>query len=206
MFLFKRNGYYHLQYIDPTFNKIRRKSLNTRSKTEALKRLTEFEKLVYQKQQIQEVLLSRFIDEYTVFISSSYSEKYLSSIELAFRKLTAFLKKDILLKDINKRVAENFLFSVFAHSKYAAYLYMRTLKAAFNKAITWEYLTLNPWKGIKLPKIASKHPVFITAIELNNILSAIKERDIKDIVLLAFYSGARLGEVLHLQWQSIDWS
>ena len=204
MMLFKRDGYFHLEYFDSVLNKSRRKSLKTKDKKLALQRLTEFEKLIEQKKHIQQIKVSRFELEYKTFIQSVYTKKYLSSIEYSFRKLTQHLQNDVVLATINKRTAENFLYTIFRTSEHAAYLHLRTLKAAFNKAITWQYISSNPWKGIKLPKIPSNHPVFISTAELGTILSKIKELDIRDIIIVAYYTGMRLSEVLNLQWNSID--
>ena len=44
--------------------------------------------------------------------------------------------------------------SVASNAKYAASLYHRTLKAAFNKAVVWNYLEENPFNKIKSPKVA----------------------------------------------------
>ncbi len=99
---------------------------------------------------------------------------------------------------------EKFLLNVFSKSKYAANLYCRTLKAAMNKAITWNYISKNPFKGIKLPKIPKKYPTFILEKELNIIIDSIKERDIKDVITLAFFTGMRLSEIINLCWSAVD--
>ena len=36
----------------------------------------------------------------------------------------------------------------FARTQYGSALYFKTLKAAFSKAVQWEYLTENPFKKI----------------------------------------------------------
>ena len=93
---------------------------------------------------------------------------------------------------------------MFNYSKYAAHLYLRTLKAAMQKAITWGYLENNPVKGIKLPKIPTKHPAFITSIELDRILENVSEKNMKDIIKIGFYTGMRLSEILHLKWPAVN--
>ncbi len=204
MQLFKRNGYYQIQYFDEKFQRIRRKSLRTKIKNEAITQLTNFKKSLIEYQKFPPLTLSQFKDEYAKFIKENYSKKYLTSVELSFRSLASFLIKDIYLSDLNNVMMEKFLLSVFSKSKYAANLYLRTIKAAINKAITWNYIGKNPFKGIKLPKIPKKYPAFISEKELNIIMDYIKERDIKDVITLAFFTGMRLSEIINLCWSAVD--
>jgi len=204
MQLFKRNGYYQIQYFDDKLQRVRRKSLRTKIKNEAITQLTNFNKSLIEDQKFPSLTLSQFKDEYTKFIKENYSKKYLTSVELSFRSLTSFLIKDTYLSELNNVMMEKFLLSVFSKSKYAANLYLRTLKAAINKAITWNYIGKNPLKGIKLPKIPKKYPAFISEKELNIIMDYIKERDIKDVITLAFFTGMRLSEIINLCWSAVD--
>ena len=204
MLLFKRDGYYHVEYFDETLQKMRRKSLKTKNKSEALRNLSEFKDSLVKKQKHTEKFLSEFREEYIDFVRQSHSHNYLRSVQLAIKKLNAYLNKDVLLSELQRSVCEKFLLQVFGKSKYAAHLYLRTLKAAMNKAISWEYIDSNPFKGIKLPKIPKKYPVFITAVELEVILENINEKDIRDIVTIGFYTGMRLSEILFLKWGAIN--
>ena len=204
MQLFKRNGYYQIQYFDDKLQRVRRKSLRTKIKNEAITQLTNFKKSLIEYQKFPPLTLSQFKDEYAKFIKENYSKKYLTSVELSFRSLTSYINKDIYLSDLNNIMMEKFLLNVFSKSKYAANLYCRTLKAAMNKAITWNYISKNPFKGIKLPKIPKKYPTFILEKELNIIIDSIKERDIKDVITLAFFTGMRLSEIINLCWSAVD--
>ena len=167
MLLFKRDGYYHVEYFDETLQKMRRKSLKTKNKGEALKNLSEFKNSLITKQTITKKLLSDFKDEYIEFVKQSHSKKYLLSVQLSIKKLISYLNEDIELSVLHKSVCEKFLLQVFGKSKYAAHLYLRTLKAGMNKAITWEYIDRNPFKGIKLPKIPKKYPEFIEHFDVS---------------------------------------
>ncbi|MCL5028479.1 MAG: tyrosine-type recombinase/integrase [Bacteroidetes bacterium] len=206
MMLFKRDGYYHLEYFDQSIQKLRRKSLKTKNKIEAIQRLTKFEGDLNQKQYNPALTLSKFHDEYVHLIKTTGTSHYLSSVELSFRKLAAHLKHDILLSELNRIVMEKYFLEVFVHSKYAAHLYYRTLKAAMNKAIAWGYLKENPIKGIKLPKIPVKHPSFVSEKELDTIVDCLKERDLKDITITAFYTGMRMSEILNLRWTAVNFT
>ena len=204
MKLFKRDGHYHVEYFDHTFNKVRRKSLKTKNKQEALQKISTFESYLIEQQKSPVILLTQYRDEYENFMKSLCSAKYLKSIKLSFRRLIKFVGEDKYLIDITKPIAMNFLYGVFAESKHAAYLYLRTLKAAMNKGIDLGYLNENVFTGIKLPKISKKFPVFITVNQLEKINDNVKEKDIKQIIVFAFYTGMRINEILNLQWININ--
>jgi integrase len=82
----------------------------------------------------------------------------------------------------------------------------RILKSAFEKAVQWNYIESNPFDKIKLPKIPQNKPVFISDIELKQIVSYEKDKILKDIYLFAFYSGCRINEILNLKWNNINFS
>jgi len=206
MLIFKRKGYYQVEYFDEVLQKLRRKSLKTKNKNEAMKRLTDFGESLDQIKKAPPITISKFREEYLLYIKQTGSKKYLSSVELSFRKFFDYLAKDIFLIDIDMITMEKFLLSVFTHSKYAAHLYLRTLKAAMSKAITWGYVQSNPIKGIKLPKIPTKHPAFISEKELNSIIECIAMVDVKEIVITAFYTGMRMSEILNIRWFAINFT
>ena len=57
MMLFKRAGYYHVQYFDESLQQMRWKSLKTKNKSEALKNLSEFKDSLVNKQKHTDKLL-----------------------------------------------------------------------------------------------------------------------------------------------------
>ena len=94
----------------------------------------------------------------------------------------------------------------FNRTKHGAYLYNRILKAAFNRAIDWGYLENNPFKKVKLPKIPKNYPVFINETELIQIIEKVSDNTLKDLYKTAFYTGMRLGEIINLKWDAVDFS
>lgn len=96
--------------------------------------------------------------------------------------------------------------STSASSKHSASLYYRTLKAAFNKAVVWNYIEVNPFVKIKTPKVPKSFPVFINESELIEIINKTEMQLMKDIFTTAFYTGMRLGELLNMKWSRIDFT
>lgn len=150
------------------------------------------------KEKLSSLTLLQFKEGYTTHIEPTISAAYLRSIKLSFSQFEKFLG-DVHLNEIDLRMVDQFTTSTFARTKRGAYLYYRTLKAAFTKAVNWGYITENPFKKIKLPRIAKSKPVYISPEEVKIIVSKTKEPFLKDIFLVAFYTGMRLGELVNMK-------
>ncbi len=153
--------------------------------------------------EIRSISLSDFQKEYTDYIKATKSKNYLTSVNLSFNMLFNFTG-DVILSRLDVRTFDKFVTTSFTRTQRGASLYYRTLKAAFNKAIVWNYLTENPLKKIKVPKIAKSFPVFISFSEFQLILNNTKDDYLKNIFTAAFYTGMRLGELLNMKWSWID--
>lgn len=152
------------------------------------------------------IKLSSFIEEYKTYVRNTYSEKYLKkAVRPSFTALQKHIP-DISLQMISTRIIDQFISSASASSKHSASLYYRTLKAAFNKAVVWNYIEDNPFNKIKTPKVPKSFPVFISESELIEILNNTETQFMKDIFTTAFYTGMRLGELLNMKWNWIDFS
>jgi integrase len=152
---------------------------------------------------LQPVSLIKFKKEYVSYLEGSKSPHYIRSIKLSFKMLIEF-SGDIKLHHLDLRTLDKFINTTYCKSPAAAVLYYRTLKAAFSKAVIWNYLPENPLKRIKAPKVAKVYPAFISVSELHKILDQTPNEQHKNIFLTAFYTGMRLGEILNMKWNWID--
>lgn len=180
------------------------KSTGTKIKSEALCFLTQFKDIINRKK-LPSKTLFQFEQEYINLLSNTHSKSYVEkSVKLSFKMLKKFINKDILLADITSSLADKFFSTTFKQAEYSARLYLRTLKSAFNKAVTWGYIEENVFKKIKLPKSVKKTIVYIKEDELEKICNATKEQYLKNLFQFAFYSGARLNEIISLKWDNIN--
>ncbi len=202
-FFRRKNGIYYIKFWDETEQKEKRVSTGKRTKREALKFLSNYQQYPKIKTTTTKILLSKFKDEYREYVEKTYSKNYLRSIELSFRMLTREIG-DVRLEKITIRDIENFVATKFSSSQNAAALYYRTCKAAFNKAVSWGYLDTNPFKSIKLPKIKTSHPSFITEQDLGLIIKNSKNELLNQIFIFAFNCGLRVGEIVNLKWGAVD--
>lgn len=94
---------------------------------------------------------------------------------------------------------------------------MRNSKLIFNKAVEWEYIRKNPFKGIKLGKpetedwrfiVPDEFKRLIDVLDLIPIRNKVGKRDYEHKTMLkAFYSvmygcGLRFGEAINLMWNN----
>ncbi|MFA5805026.1 MAG: tyrosine-type recombinase/integrase [Melioribacteraceae bacterium] len=148
-------------------------------------------------------LLSSFQKEYSEYKRSISSQNYLESIALSFKQFISFCG-DLSLNEIDSRTLDKFITSTYSRTQRGAHHYYRTLKAAFNKAVEWNYISTNPFTRVKFPKLSKSFPAFISEDELLIILSNTPYQYLKDIFTVGFYTGLRLGELINMRWSWVD--
>lgn len=81
------------------------------------------------------------------------------------------------------------------------------LREVFSLAILKEWITLNPIKMVDMPKFRvandKKRQKPCTLDEIDDILANTQEA-VKNFLGIAFFTGARSGEILALKWEDID--
>lgn len=80
----------------------------------------------------------------------------------------------------------------------------RVLYSAMKKAIEYDYIYVNPCEGAQLPKIEKKEARLLTLQE-QKLLEQTAKRDKNGFsILLAIYTGLRIGEICALKWSDVD--
>lgn len=198
----KKSPFYQLTY--EVNGKRTTISTKTKNPQEAYSFLENFQKGKEQTTtQCNCISLSKFSSEYIEFVQPIKSKKYLVSISSSFKQLSSFCG-DVALNNVDIRLIDKFIATTFSRTEKGAHHYYRTLKAAFNKAVEWNYITLNPFTKIKFPKVSKSFPVFISEDELLIILMNTPYIHLKDIFTAGFYTGLRLGELVNMRWNWID--
>lgn len=213
MFLVKNNKSPYYQIVWFPEGKKTTQSTKTANKKEALRILFDLQKndilqspkSIIEKEQKDQILLITFKEEYVNYLRPIKSKKYIESIELSFNQLVSF-SANIALTSINTKLLDQFISATFARTQRGAHHYFRTLRAAFNKAVEWNYIQSNPFAKIKFPKLTKSYPVFINEDELFVVLSQTKYQYLKELFTTAFYTGMRLGEIINMQWNWIVFS
>lgn len=150
-----------------------------------------------------ELSLTTFLNEYLGYVKPTKSKSYIISIKLSFNKFIEYAG-DIQLTNVTNRIIDQFIAFTFKRTQRGASHYFRTLKAAFNKALEWNYISTNPFLSVKFPKIVKSYPAFLTEDELFIIQCNSGYSHLHDIFKVAFYTGMRLGELINMRWNWID--
>lgn len=167
----------------------------------ALPRMAE----AFRSPQIKEVVTLRvFIDEYLYLIKNNRSASYHESVQLSFKHLTSFFDTQKPINSIKLKEIEDFLVHLQQKIRKGYVVYFRNLKAAFNKARDWGYVSENLFTKVKLPKKQKNAPVFINSEQLTEICEQMKNEIVKNVVVFAFYTGMRLDEIVNLRWKNVD--
>jgi integrase len=78
------------------------------------------------------------------------------------------------------------------------------LHKALSQAVDWGLLAFNPADRVKAPRPARKEFKVLTPEEARRFLEAARNFDYYPLFVLALTTGMRLGELLGLKWQDID--
>lgn len=84
-------------------------------------------------------------------------------------------------------------------------LELACLKHMFSMAIQWGKVDSNPVKRVKFMRLDNQVERILTAEEEVRLLEHASDR-LKPIVLLALNTGMRLGEIIGLTWEQVDWA
>lgn len=201
-FLFLRgNGIWYIGTIDA---RGKRKSISTRAmdRGTAESVLSEYEKS--HQSESNGPLLSAFTDEVLEFIGASFTRK----TKLIYRDALRALKRhtgDIPIDLVTVRDVDRFKTARVKQIKpISVNKDLATLKAAFNQALRWEYIKVNPFSQTKKLRIPDKPPAYFTRQEIRQVIRACEHHWLHDLVIVALNTGMRVGELTNLRWTHVD--
>lgn len=162
--------------------------------------------IVPETTQKEVVTLRVFVEEYSNLIKQNRSNAYYKSVENAFKHFTDFFGNQRAIQSLGLKDIESFVSHLQKKVTRGYRVYVRTLKAAFSKAVDWGYVKENYFFKVKLPKKQQVNPAYISSEQLVMISEKIENKTIKDLVTFAFYTGMRLNEIVNLTWRNVDLS
>lgn len=205
MYLSKRtNGIYYIFYPQPNGKKTCL-STGERSKSEALKFLSNFEAelKMRKKNSVIPISLKDFTFEFIKYSESIHSPNTTKVFITTFNKLEKFFGNPQLSELTPSRLNEYFTNRI-KKTIYPARKDLINISSALTYAIKQGYLMENPCQSFKRFKLPEKQPLFFNELQFDLLLNTIKEQDIKDLVVFAVQTGLRQMELLTLEWRQID--
>lgn len=79
----------------------------------------------------------------------------------------------------------------------------RTLKAAFNRAFSYNFIETNPFMHTKNISLPQRDPSYISKVDFAMMLRLIDNPQMRAIILLAVCTMMRLGELVNLRWVDV---
>ena len=206
MRLFQReNG---IQYVE--FERGKKKSLRTRNKAEAIRLFNKLKReylagrLIILKEGTK-VPLSQFTQEYLEWAKENRSEETYTKARHTLNRLREVVG-DVFIQNLSKRHLDEYVSHLLSCglSRVTVNVHIRTLKAALSKAVEWEYIKENPFKGYKLLKVQQKPPRFLLPDQIKQVEDVIDKEEWLFIFRFLVYTGMRIGEAVRLNWRDVD--
>jgi site-specific recombinase XerD len=201
LYLYKRcNGFYYIGHF--LSGRLRWKSTGKKKKSDALKVLLQFEKLV--KEKSNEQSLSKLTTEFLSYAKGNYAKNTLALYKIALEHLLS-VTGDCALSFITPKHIDYYKINrLKAVSAVTVNIELESLRAFFNTAIRWKYLDVNPCNCVAFVREPEQVPTFLTKEDFEKLLSLIKEQWLREIVIFAVITGLRRGEIVNLKWSDID--
>ncbi|MBS4028866.1 MAG: site-specific integrase [Ignavibacteriales bacterium] len=201
LYLTKRNnGIYYIGYYEGA--KLKWKSTRERIKSDALKQLSDFKKLLAHKP--KEISLSLFSNQLLSYLEQNYSKNTCAYYRIAFRHLLE-IANDISLSSLTPQHFDKYKSKRLAEvTPVTVNIELETLRAALNTAKRWKLLHTNPVEEITKCVEPQQTPAFFAKEDFEMLLSLIKEQWLKETIMFAVCTGMRRGEILNLRWSNID--
>lgn len=210
----------YIEFISKS--KIVKKSLNLNYNSKNLKYVSNtllpiFKKLLDSKQNMQilqtkrinskisksEIKLSEICDISIANLSKYAKPTTLNSAKFAYKKIREFFG-DKKLKFCDEIEIEKFIFEIRKKlSPRSVNLILAYLSYAFSNATRLNLISKNPLKNIKKPKITRTQKTIFTIRQIYKILKN-STNELKIFLYIAFFSGARCGEILALNYEDFD--
>jgi integrase len=80
------------------------------------------------------------------------------------------------------------------------------LRHMFNVTVEWELLEESPMQGMKFLRENNARTRYLSLGECHRLIDSCMVPHIRAIVTVALHTGMRLGEILNLRWQDLDFS
>jgi integrase len=148
------------------------------------------------------------------FVAEHFEPGILPTLKYATQKSYRFLLRkhllprfrDCRLCDIRRAEIQQYLVDKLKHGfAWETTNHLRNLLSRiFSTAVSWNYLSDHPVRGVKMPERTLKRPHRYLTIEQVRRLIVVSDGLVRTIVLLAAMTGLRIGEILALRWGRIN--
>ena len=214
----KNRKIWRAQYFIEENSKKTKKVISSKNKSEVIKK---FNKIMYEfhnENYIQnkgmplaELMKQTREDKYA---ANLISESHYSRLEYTIKVISNSTIGNMNITEISSRDLQDFFNSLIdKYSSSTIKKFWETTKDAFKTAVKRKYIKENPFEDIVKPRSKKKTKIVESmTVEQQKILSQylfkskISEEKYKNVILLQLYTGMRIGEVLALAPNDIDFN
>lgn len=177
-------------------------SISTSEIANALKVLTQLGSSIVN--QNRDVIVKEGCDYYKSYAKSNLSYKSQLSIGTTLKHFQNYFSPVRPISTITPHDAEKFIDHIKKNAPRGYAVYLRTIKAMYNKFIDWNFISVSPFQKIKIVKVQSGAPKYLKKEEFEKVMEKIEKEVVRDFCYVAYGTGARLQELTTLRWVNID--
>lgn len=196
-------AYYEARYTDPVTKKQR--SISATTEAECARKLLDTLSRITTGGYVppQHVTVAAWMEEWLEKkrnLEPGTRAKYESAIRLYIAPRLGRAK----LQDLRRVHCQDFVNGLSDLSAKYCHNIVGTLSAALEDAVKLELIPKNPASNLDLPRVVRKDPLAMSSEVQAAFERAFRESPYKNVFLVALHTGARISEVLGLQWANID--
>ena len=205
MYIVKRNKIYHLFYKDKV-GKLHSVSTKCSMKKDANKFASKYLQGLKEGRENESLFTySEFQEYYKKYASSRFTQSYQEFIGYAFQQFRRIAGEKTLIKDLTELHIEEFIHLKLTEAgPRIVNGYLRTLQAAFQRAVELGFLSKNIFIKVKKLKPEQNPPVFLSKTEFEKIIEAEKNPELKFLYRFAVLTGMRMSEIRYLRWDAVN--
>jgi len=209
----KQSGRREALRVAQEFEDLERAARKNHVTTHALQRFASDLNQSLTGQSLETPSITRFLEDWIEGKKSRNAK--LSTIERYTTVKNLFLKslermREAPISAIGGKHLESFLrqrLKAGTASK-TVFVDMKILRAAFNEAVGFGHIVVNPARMVKLPEVQSEKREIFTVEEIKKLIEAAFEEESQwtTMILLGATTGARLKDCANMRWENIDWN
>ena len=201
--IIKGKTYYEARYTDPVTGK--QKSIGATSEDECSRKLRETIARITMGTYVapQRTTVAGWMDEWLERkknIEPGTRAKYESAIRLYIKPRLGRAK----LQDLRRLHCQEFVNGLTGIAPKTIHNVVGVLSDALQDAVRMEYIPKNPASDLDLPRIIKKEPLAMSSELQREFENAVRESPYCNVYLVALHTGARISEILGLQWKNIN--
>jgi integrase len=199
----RNNGYYYVGIR--TGKTVKWRSLHVKTRSEALHLFSTLSPSPLPKPPESRITLSEFFtilnERLTGVVRPRTLRSYGISVKSFIRTIGDKPLPDITINDIEvykTRLIANTVKPISVN------VYLRSLKAIIQRAVKWEYISVNVWKNVELLRVPHREVAYLLKDDLQSLLKVTEDEQLRDVYTVACYTGCRLNELINIQFKYID--